>query len=86
MDEQNFQDVHKMYYDKKAVPPSIDKLFLIRDFDPTVRGVNEVVDPYYEGEEVFEEVYQTLYRSNEQLIKHLADKFDIKPDAPIEAA
>jgi protein-tyrosine phosphatase len=63
MDEQNFQDVHKMYYDKKGTPPSIDKLFLIRDFDPTVRGVNEVVDPYYEGEAVFEEVYQTLYRA-----------------------
>ena len=58
MDEQNFEDLHKFYYETKGcVPPSAEKLFLIRDFDPTVRGVNEVVDPYYEGEKVFEEVF-----------------------------
>lgn len=77
MDEQNFADLHQFYYDTKKNPPSAEKLFLIRDFDPTVKGVHEVVDPYYEGEKVFEEVYQTLIRSNEALIEHLIEKYDI---------
>ena len=75
MDEQNFEDLHKFYYETKGVPPSAEKLFLIRDFDPTVRGVNEVVDPYYEGEKVFEEVFQILWRSNEGLLTHLQEKY-----------
>jgi protein-tyrosine phosphatase len=79
MDEQNFEDVHKFYYDTKKTPPSAEKLFLIRDYDPTVRGVNDVKDPYYEGEEVFEEVFQTLWRSNEAFINHLTEKYDLQP-------
>ena len=78
MDEQNFEDVHKFYYDTKKAPPSVEKLFLIRDFDPTVRGVHDVKDPYYEGEEVFEEVFQTLWRSNEAFINHLVEKHYIQ--------
>lgn len=81
MDEQNFEDVHKFYYDTKKTPPSAEKLFLIRDFDPTVRGVHDVKDPYYEGEEVFEEVFQTLWRSNEAFINHLVEKHDLQPKA-----
>jgi protein-tyrosine phosphatase len=77
MDEQNFEDVHTFYYNTKKTPPTPDKLFLIRDFDPTVRGVHEVVDPYYEGEKVFEEVFQTLYRSNMALVEHLVDKYGL---------
>lgn len=77
MDEQNFEDVHKLYYEVKGVPPSADKLFLIRDFDPDVRGVHNVRDPFYDGEEVFEEVYQILWRSNVKLLEHLVDKYDI---------
>lgn len=73
MDEKNFEDVHKFYYESKGVPPPADKLFMIRDYDPEVRGVHEVIDPYYEGEEVFEEVFQILWRSNEALVDHLVD-------------
>lgn len=87
MDEQNFEDVHKLYYDAKGVPPSADKLFLVRDFDPEVRGVQEVPDPYYENEQAFEDVYQILKRSNEKLVDHLVDKYGITPDeSPDEEA
>ena len=79
MDEQNFEDIHTMYYDIKGVPPSADKLFLIRDFDPEVRGVQNVHDPYFDGDEVFEEVFDVLKRSNEKLIEHLVDKYGIEP-------
>ncbi len=79
MDEENFEEVYKMYYDTKGVPPSTDKLFLIRDFDPEVRGVQNVRDPYFDGDEVFEEVFRVLKRSNEKLIEHLVDKYGIEP-------
>ena len=79
MDEQNFEDLHRLYYDTKGVPPPADKLFLIRDFDPEVLGVQNVTDPYFEGEEVFEEVFEVLKRSNEKLIEHLVDKYGVEP-------
>jgi protein-tyrosine phosphatase len=66
-----------MYYDAKGIPPSTDKLFLIRDFDPEVRGVHEVPDPYFEGDKAFEEVFQILQRSNEKFLEHLVDKYEI---------
>ena len=79
MDEQNFEDVHTFYYENKKRPPSAEKLFLIRDYDPTVRGVNEVRDPYYEGDEVFEQVFQTIWRSNDAFIDHLIQQHDLEP-------
>lgn len=78
MDEQNFEDVHTFYYETKKRPPSAEKLFLIRDYDPTVRGVNEVSDPYYEGDEVFEQVFQTIWRSNDAFIDHLIQQHDLE--------
>jgi protein-tyrosine phosphatase len=78
MDEQNFEDIHTLYYDKKGTPPSADKLFLIRDFDPEVRGVNDVPDPYFDGDAEFEEVFQIVKRSNEKLLEHLLDKHGIE--------
>jgi len=84
MDEENFENVHGYYYEQKGVPPAAEKLFLIRDFDPTVRGVHSVIDPYYEGEKVFEEVFQILWRSNNALIDHLVDKYGLNSRLPIE--
>lgn len=84
MDEQNFEDVHRLYYKTKGVPPAADKLFLIRDHDPDVRGVHDVHDPYFDGIEVFEEVYQILHRSNDKLIDFLLDKHNIVPEDPEE--
>ncbi len=85
MDEENFEDVYKLYYDTKGIPPSAGKLFLIRDFDPEVRGVHEVRDPYFDGDEVFEEVFQVLKRSNEKLIEYLMDKYGIEPEEAAES-
>lgn len=84
MDEQNFEDIHKMYYDTKGITPSVDKLFLIRDFDPEVRGVNNVDDPYFDGDEKFEEVFNILWRSNEKLVDHLIEKYGIEPETEEE--
>jgi protein-tyrosine phosphatase len=75
MDEQNFKDVYDLYYRTKHQIPPAEKLFLLRDYDPTVRGKQEVPDPYYEGAEAFENVYQIVWRSNEALLQHLIEKY-----------
>jgi protein-tyrosine phosphatase len=75
MDEENFETVYTRYYEVKGVPPPAEKLFLIRDHDPLVKGVHDVIDPFYEGEIVFEEVFQTVWRSNEALIAYMLDKY-----------
>ncbi len=80
MDEQNFEEVHNLYHKLKHKPPAPSKLFLIRDFDPQVRGVHEVPDPYYESIEAFREVYQILERSSEALIDHLIDIHGLQPE------
>lgn len=36
-------------------------------------GIEEVPDPYYESEEVFEEVFHLVYKTCEQLVIKLAD-------------
>ncbi len=79
MDEANFEEVHNLYHKSKHRPPSAAKLFLIRDFDPEVRGVQEVPDPYYEPKEAFQEVYDILKRSSEGLLDHLEELHHLEP-------
>lgn len=80
MDEANFEDVHIYLHKKLRRPPAPEKLFLIRDFDPEVRGIQEVPDPYYETIEAFEDVYTILERSSEALLDHLIDLHQLEPD------
>ncbi|MGR3809890.1 low molecular weight protein-tyrosine-phosphatase [Jiulongibacter sp. NS-SX5] len=80
MDEANFENVHNFLHKELKRPPEPEKLFLIRDFDPEVRGVQEVPDPYYESKEAFEEVYVLLERSSEALLEHLIDLHGLEPD------
>jgi protein-tyrosine phosphatase len=77
MDEQNFKDVNDFYYKNKNKTPAADKLFLLRDYDPLTRGIAEVPDPYYESEAFFEDVFQIVWRSNEALLSHLIEKYDL---------
>lgn len=84
MDEENFDTVHRFYYDTKKTPPAAEKLFMLRDYDPEVRGVHDVKDPYYGGEVEFEEVYQIVNRSNEAFIDNLVEKYDIKAEDTVQ--
>ena len=77
MDESNFKDVHELYYKVKHTPPPAEKLFLLRDYDPNVKGVNEVPDPYYGSDKDFEEVFKIVERSGEALLNHLIEKHKI---------
>ncbi len=80
MDEENFEFVHNMYHKAFGMPPSAEKLFLIRDYDPEVRGVHEVPDPYYGTKTDFENVFEILSRSNESFLEHLIEKYDLQSD------
>ncbi|WP_337044881.1 low molecular weight protein-tyrosine-phosphatase [Emticicia sp. 17c] len=74
MDESNFKDVYELYYKTKHSNPAAEKLFLLRDYDPNVRGIKEVPDPYYGSELDFEEVFHIVQRSNEALLNSLIEK------------
>jgi protein-tyrosine phosphatase len=80
MDEENFEHVHNLYHKTKHSPPAAQKLFLMRDYDPQVRGVQEVPDPYYGSKEEFKEVYSILKRSSEVLLDHLIELYQLEPD------
>lgn len=86
MDEANFEHVHHMFHTLKHKPPPPEKVFLIRDYDPEVRGVQEVPDPYYGGKKEFKEVYNVLWRSCEALFNHLVDHHGLKPESEDEAS
>ena len=55
---------------------SHEKVFLIREFQPEPDTL-EVPDPYYGGEDGFEEVYQILDDSIEHFLEHLKKGEDI---------
>ena len=47
------------------------KIHMMREFDPEGNGDLDVPDPYYGGEEGFEETYQIVKRSCEGLLEKL---------------
>ena len=65
MDRSNHRNIISL--DKEA--RHHEKILLMRSFDP-VSG-DEVPDPYYGGEEGFQEVFEILDRSTEAFLDHL---------------
>ena len=65
MDKSNYQNI-------ESVNPTGSRIYLMRDFDTVGKGL-DVPDPYYGGDEGFEEVYQILVRSSPQLLKFVQD-------------
>ncbi|MEQ8471936.1 MAG: low molecular weight protein-tyrosine-phosphatase [Marinoscillum sp.] len=51
-------------------------LFLMRDFDEQAKGA-DVPDPYYGGEDGFEDVYQMLDRTIESFIDYIVKEHDL---------
>jgi protein-tyrosine phosphatase len=73
MDHSNRKNVHNLLTKYKI---SHDQLFLIREFQPDTEDL-EVPDPYYGGEEGFENVYQILDDSIEHFLERLRKEVDI---------
>ncbi len=69
MDFQNYTYVReKLCHDETL----LQKLYLFRYFDPQVASEfnnDEVLDPYYNGDKSFQEVYQMIVRTCEALTK-----------------
>lgn len=66
MDRSNYQNILRL-------PKAADhehKLALMRQFDPE-KAHDDVPDPYYGGERGFQEVFEILNRSTEQLLLHI---------------
>ena len=65
MDRSNLSEI---YYVKPD--DSLAEIMLIRDFDPTP-GDGQVPDPYYGGNDGFQNVFEMLDRSSNALLKHI---------------
>ncbi|RIV22581.1 low molecular weight phosphotyrosine protein phosphatase [Fibrisoma montanum] len=76
MDEANFEAIEKLSHRSVGLHPD-DTIFLLREFDPAVNDQPNVPDPYYEGPEVFEEVYQIVLRCCRQLLAYLAQQHNL---------
>ena len=70
MDEASLEAIEKLNYRSTGLYAN-DTIFLFREFDPDVSDQPNVPDPYYEGSEVFEEVYQIALRCCRQLLMYL---------------
>ncbi len=62
MDQNNYDNILRL----SSATPNQHKIKLMREFDPNEPG--EVPDPYYGGEEDFQEVFDILNRSIDNLI------------------
>lgn len=71
MDQENLAAVRRLDRDGQAA----DKVALLRDHDPVARG--GVPDPYYGGDEGFEEVYRIVDRSTRALLDQLITRFGV---------
>ncbi len=70
MDESNFEAVMKLSQRSVGLVHD-DTVFLLREFDPTISDEPSVPDPYYEGPDVFDEVYQIAHRCCGELLKYV---------------
>ncbi|GAB3887580.1 hypothetical protein GCM10028825_18810 [Spirosoma agri] len=76
MDEQNLEAIEKLNYRSTGLHTN-DTIFLLREFDPDVSDDPNVPDPYYEGPEVFEAVYQITLRCCRQLLIYLIQQHNL---------
>ena len=81
MDEANFENVMKLSQRSVGLTHD-DTIFLLREFDPAVSDQPNVPDPYYEGPDVFEEVYQIVYRCCGELLTYLRQQHTLYPLPP----
>ena len=73
MDESNHSNIitHKGWKNKYA-----EKLFYMREYDEISVNMN-VPDPYFGGQQGFEEVYQMLLKASNRFLDHLIQKHQL---------
>lgn len=70
MDQSNYRNIISMLGEKP------EGLYIMRDFDDVDTGA-DVPDPYYGGRDGFENVYQMLERSCENLLNHIRKEHNL---------
>lgn len=68
MDRQNFQNTIEI---AASVSDKLAEIKMIRTYDPESLGVQDVPDPWYGNEDGFEEIFQMLWRTCDELINQL---------------
>jgi protein-tyrosine phosphatase len=72
MDRSNYNNILRL----QGGSAFADKVMLMRDFDPLEKG-GEVPDPYYGGEQGFQNVFEILDRTMTSLLTHLRKEFQL---------
>lgn len=72
MDQNNRRIIESMAEDQLQ----LDKIRMMREFDPQSEGDLDVPDPYYGGLEGFENTFQIVKRSSEGLLEALESGLD----------
>ncbi len=80
MDESNFENIRKESCRVNGYYLPEDQLYLYRMFDPDREGSCVVPDPYYDGMEAFEQVYQITERSGINFLNWLIEKHSLVPN------
>ena len=70
MDESNYKNIQKLVADEKHKP----KIQMMRDYDP--KGKGDVPDPYYGGEQGFQEVFDILDRTMNSFLDKLTTRLN----------
>ena len=78
MDEANLTAIRSLHNKAVGFLPDADTVFLLREFDPintdSKKPMFDVPDPYYGSVEDFEQVYQIVKRSNQELLGYLKER------------
>jgi len=72
MDNNNLRDIQM--HQKKHHQASVQ---LFRNFDPEGVQGSEVPDPYYGGDEGFENVFRIVHRTSRRLLDHVKNELDL---------
>jgi len=72
MDNSNFNNIMRL----RGADKHSEKIALLRDFDPESKGL-EVPDPYFGGEDGFQEVFEILDRSMYHFIEHVRGRHSL---------
>jgi protein-tyrosine phosphatase len=72
MDKENLANIRKLARSRDQ----LDKIQLFRNFDPQANDEAEVPDPYYGGEEGFENVFEIVTRTSQHLLTALKSQKD----------
>lgn len=77
MDESNFENIRRESCRVNGYYLPEEQLYLYRMFDPERGDCKVVPDPYYDGMEAFEDVYEITRRSGRHFLNWLIEKHNL---------